>query len=101
MTDMGEIAGVLRECTVCRVGMQSQGKIYVVPMNFGYEQEGEKLTFYLHSAKVGRKIEALREEPEVCVELDCRHGLMEAELLKFLESAFTLEQKDILHRDNS
>ena len=80
MTDMGEITRMIGECAVCRVGMQSQGKIYVVPMNFGYEQEGERLTFYLHSAKVGRKIEALKEEPEVCVVLDCRHGLMEAEL---------------------
>ena len=76
MTDMGEITRMIGECAVCRVGMQSQGKIYVVPMNFGYEQEGERLTFYLHSAKVGRKIEALKEEPEVCVELDCRHRLI-------------------------
>jgi hypothetical protein len=79
MTDMGEITRMIDECMVCRIGMGSQGKIYVVPMNFGYSCQEEKLTFYLHSAKVGRKIEALKEEPEVCVELDCRHGLMEAE----------------------
>ena len=80
MTDIGEIERMIGECKVCRVGMPSQGKIYVVPMNFGYEREGETLTFYFHSAKVGRKIEALREEPEVCLEMDCRHGLMEAKL---------------------
>lgn len=32
---------------------------------------------------------------------DSDPAAMEGELLKFLESAFTLEQKDILHRDNS
>ena len=32
---------------------------------------------------------------------DSSPAAMEQELLKFLESAFTLEQKDILHRDNS
>ena len=32
MTDMGEITRMIGECAVCRVGMQSQGKIYVVPI---------------------------------------------------------------------
>lgn len=77
--EMEKIREVVDECMVCRIGLESEGKMYVVPMNFGYTCEGEKLTFYLHSAKVGRKIEALRKEPEVCVELDCRHGLMEAD----------------------
>lgn len=80
ITDPKQIEAVINECKVCRIGMPSQGKIYVVPMNFGWEYEDGTLVFYLHSAKVGRKIEALREEPEVCVELDCRHGLVEAEL---------------------
>ncbi|MBM6948159.1 pyridoxamine 5'-phosphate oxidase family protein [Mordavella massiliensis] len=80
MTDIGEITKMIGECMVCRVGMVSEGKVYVVPMNFGYESRGDKLTFYLHSAKVGRKIGTLKEEPEVCIELDCRHGLKEAEL---------------------
>lgn len=77
--EIEKIKEVVEECKVCRVGLFSEGKIYVVPMNFGYSFEGEKLTFYLHSAKVGRKIEALRQEPQVCLELDCRHGLQEAD----------------------
>lgn len=77
--DLKDIQEIIKECKVCRIGMQSQGRIYIVPMNFGCEYEDGQPVFYFHSAKVGRKIETLREEPEVCVELDCRHGLMEAE----------------------
>lgn len=79
MKDPAEIRKFLEECKVCRVGMQSQGGIYVVPMNFGYEYEEGTLSVYLHSAKVGRKIEALRENPQVCVEMDGRHALAEAQ----------------------
>ena len=33
--------------------------------------EGEKLTFYLHSALKGKKLDMLRANPKVFVELDC------------------------------
>lgn len=77
--DMAEICTVIGECSVCRLGLNDKGNVYIVPMNFGYTCEDRKLTFYLHSAKVGRKIEVLKENPDVCVELDCRHGLMSAD----------------------
>lgn len=75
MKDVEEIKKLIAECKVCRIGMLSEGEIYIVPMNFGYEYEEGKLNIYLHSAKAGRKIEAFREGPEVCVEMDGRHGL--------------------------
>lgn len=77
--DMEEIKKIIEECSVCRLGLYDEGKIYMVPMNFGYEYEDNTLYFYVHSAKVGRKIEVVRRNPEVGIELDCRHGLMEAE----------------------
>lgn len=77
--DVNEICKVIDECSVCRLGLNDNGNVYIVPMNFGYTCEDEKLTFYLHSAKVGRKIEVLKENPDVCVELDCRHGLMSSD----------------------
>lgn len=77
--DMQEICNVIDECTVCRLGLNDKGSIYIVPMNFGYICEERKLTFYFHSSKVGRKIEVLKKNPQVGLELDCRHGLMEAD----------------------
>lgn len=74
-----EICQVINECKVCRLGLNDNGAVYIVPVNFGYTYEEGKFIFYFHSAKVGRKMEVLKESPKACVELDCRHGLMEAE----------------------
>lgn len=57
---------IITASTVCRVAMICGGAPYVVPMNFGYD--GTAL--YLHSAREGLKIAALRADPRVCVEFD-------------------------------
>ena len=44
---------------------------YVVPMNFGYIMDGDKLTIYLHGARKGRKIDVLRANPKVFFEMEC------------------------------
>ena len=79
VTEKEEIKRIIDECKVCRLGLNDSGRIYIVPMNFGYEFREEKLVLYFHSAKVGRKIEILKQNPKAGIELDCRHGLMEAE----------------------
>ena len=48
---------------------------YLVPLNFGYHREGEKLTLYFHGAFEGRKMELLRNRPRVSFEMDCGHEL--------------------------
>jgi nitroimidazol reductase NimA-like FMN-containing flavoprotein (pyridoxamine 5'-phosphate oxidase superfamily) len=42
---------------------------YVVPMNYGYTMEDGKLTLYLHGATRGRKLDVLRANPKVFVEI--------------------------------
>lgn len=76
ITDPEEIAAVIGRCDVCRVGMADGGLPYVVPMNFGFEAKGGSVTFYLHCAGEGRKIDILKKNPAVCVELDCGHRLI-------------------------
>ena len=52
--------------TVCRLGMFN-GKIpYIVPMNFCYRNN----TLYFHSARVGRKIDILKKNANICFEID-------------------------------
>ena len=70
ITDINEIRGILDRAKIVRVGMVDGGKPYVVPMNYGYTLEGEKLTLYLHGAKSGRKLDVLRKAPDVFVEMD-------------------------------
>lgn len=76
VTDLQEIAAIVKQSDVCRLGMIDDGKPYVVPMNFGYEFDGEKLTLYFHCAKEGRKLDILRKNPLVCFEMDSGHVLV-------------------------
>jgi len=70
--DPKRVNDVIKNCQVCYMGMVDQeGKPYVLPFNFGYE-EG---TIYLHSAGSGKKIDILREHPSVCIAFSTDHQL--------------------------
>ena len=57
VTDINEIIGILDRAKIVHVGMVDEGKPYIVPMNYGYPLEDGRLTFYLHSAVKGDKLE--------------------------------------------
>lgn len=56
---------VLREQTLGRLGCCAAGKPYVVPVNYCYEDN----FIYAHSL-LGLKINALRANPSVCLQVD-------------------------------
>ena len=67
-----KIREIIDQCDTCYVGMVDQeGKPYVLPFNFGYE-EGN---IYLHMAPQGKKIGVLRNNPAVCVAFSTDHQL--------------------------
>lgn len=70
VTDIEEIIGILDSAKIVHVGMIDGDMPYVVPMNYGYTLEDGKLTLYLHGAKSGRKLDILRANPKVFVEID-------------------------------
>ena len=62
--DNEQIESVLKQCSICFVGMaDTDGTPYVIPMNFGYKDG----TLYLHSAQEGRSISILNRNPRVCI----------------------------------
>lgn len=65
IADMIQIEKFLAGANVCHLGMSDKGQPYVVPMNYGYS-DGQ---FYLHCAAAGRKLDILRENNLVCVEV--------------------------------
>ena len=71
ITDIEKIRHILDTSLVTHVGMVDDDEPYVVPMNFGYIMDGDKLTIYLHGAKKGRKIDVLRANPKVFFEMEC------------------------------
>ncbi|HTZ39789.1 MAG TPA: pyridoxamine 5'-phosphate oxidase family protein [Syntrophales bacterium] len=64
--DIQDIHEILEKSLVCRLGLCDDGQPYVVPMNYGYR--GSRL--YFHCAREGRKIDVLRRNDRVCVEVD-------------------------------
>ena len=67
--DFDEIISIFKKCRVLHLALVSNGKPYSVPVNFGYdvrEEDGKKrLSVYFHGAGEGKKIDALKENPEV------------------------------------
>ena len=61
--DRKKIDDIIRRCNVCHLGMVDENNLpYVLPFNFGYDNG----IVYLHSAQQGRKMDILRNRPEVC-----------------------------------
>ena len=71
VTDINEIIEILDKSKVVHVGMIDGDEPYVVPMNYGYILEDGKLTIYLHGARRGRKIDAIKANPKVFYEMCC------------------------------
>ncbi len=66
ITDAKEIEEILKEALVCRIAMCDGQFPYCIPMNFCYMNG----SIYLHSAKEGKELEALRRNNRICFEID-------------------------------
>lgn len=80
VTVIDEKIEIISNCKVIRLAMKDKEGLYIVPLNFGYSYLNDKLTLYFHSAKEGRKLDGIVENPEVAFEMDCEHKLIEAEI---------------------
>jgi nitroimidazol reductase NimA-like FMN-containing flavoprotein (pyridoxamine 5'-phosphate oxidase superfamily) len=67
--DKEQLAHIISQCQVCRLGLAKDNIPYILPVSFGYD--GAAL--YFHTAKVGRKIEFMSANPHVCFEFE--HGV--------------------------
>ena len=71
VTDTNKILEILDKAKVLHLGLVDGDEAYVVPMNYGYVYENDKLTLYLHGARRGRKLDLMRANPKVFFEMDC------------------------------
>ena len=79
ITDKIKIEEIMKQCHVCRVGFNYDGKVYIVPLNFGYEIKNDRYVLYFHSARHGRKIDLIEKSRNVGFEMDTGYGLIEDE----------------------
>ncbi len=78
--EIDDIESIIAKCSVIRIGFVDKGFPYIVPLNFGYlRTEGQMSIFYFHCAKDGRKLELIKENDNVCFELDCSLKIIEDE----------------------
>ena len=80
VTDINEIIKILDSAKVLRLGLVDGDEAYVVPMNYGYTLENDKLTLWLHGAKRGRKLDLIRANPKVFFEMECGVQPFEGEI---------------------
>lgn len=61
VTDVGEIRRIIEDCQVLRLGLADKEGMFIVPVNFGYLWDADAALprFYVHSARAGRKAEAI------------------------------------------
>lgn len=76
ITDLTEIEGIIRTARYVHLGMVDGAVPYVVPMHYGYTMDNGALTLYLHSAREGRKLDVIRANPNVFVEIDTDEALI-------------------------
>ncbi len=66
--DPAEIDGLLASAKIARLGTCLEGTPYIVPMHCGYDPI-EKCV-YFHTGINGKKIDHIRANPRVCVEIE-------------------------------
>jgi nitroimidazol reductase NimA-like FMN-containing flavoprotein (pyridoxamine 5'-phosphate oxidase superfamily) len=66
ITDKNEITAIITKAKVCRLAMLDGTRPYIVPLSFGYHDN----TLYFHGSLKGKKIDLIRENPNVCFEFD-------------------------------
>ncbi|MBI5679715.1 MAG: pyridoxamine 5'-phosphate oxidase family protein [Methanobacterium sp.] len=73
--DKSTIERILNDAQVCRIALCNDNKPYIVPMNFGFKDN----YIYIHSACEGRKIDIIKENNNVCFEVDIKHELVKSD----------------------
>ena len=73
ITDRLRIEKIIQSAEICRLGLSLENKPYIVPLNFGYKDN----ILYVHSACEGRKIDIIKNNNNVCFEIEANTRIIE------------------------
>ncbi|MBO6000469.1 MAG: pyridoxamine 5'-phosphate oxidase family protein [Spirochaetales bacterium] len=76
VTDINSILEIVGRAKILHLGLFDKGFPYIVPMHFGYEFNDGRFVFFLHSAKEGHKLDLIKDNPNVCIEMECDVNLI-------------------------
>lgn len=71
VTNITDINKIINTAKILHLGLFDKDFPYIVPMHYGYEMIDNTFTFFIHGAKEGHKLELLRNNSNVCIELEC------------------------------
>jgi nitroimidazol reductase NimA-like FMN-containing flavoprotein (pyridoxamine 5'-phosphate oxidase superfamily) len=72
LNELKQVEPIIQSCKVCHVAMVDADNMpYVLPFNFGYHNG----IIYLHSDPQGKKINILKNNPNVCINFTTDHEL--------------------------
>ncbi len=71
ITELNKICEVMEKCICLHLGLNDNGKVYIVPLNYGYVLKDEIFTIYFHGARDGRKVDVIKNKPVVGFEMEC------------------------------
>lgn len=74
--DKAVLDEIFQNGEICRIGIKGGEFPYIVPVNYGYKDN----SIYFHTACEGQKIEMLKENPNVCVQIDIDISIEETEV---------------------
>ena len=77
VTDYSKMLEMVSGCDCCRLGLIDDEGAYMVPLNFGWEDDNGKLILYFHGAPEGKKIDLIKKQSTASFEMDCKHELVE------------------------
>lgn len=78
VTDIQEILQIVGKAKILHLGLIDGDHPYIVPLHYGYEyaEDTHELTFYMHGAKEGHKLDLIEKNPNACIELECNIELV-------------------------
>ena len=79
ITDPAMICAVLDKCRTLHLGLVEDGRVYIVPLNYGWTEENGRYILYAHSAAEGRKIDLIRGGADVGFEMETGVEYFEAD----------------------
>jgi hypothetical protein len=65
ITDFKLICEIISANNICRIALSENNIPYIVPVNYGFN--GKSL--FIHSAKYGKKIDIIKNNPSICFEV--------------------------------
>ena len=76
VTDYQQIYSIIEQAKVVHIGMIDNDRPYVVPMQYGFVFADGQLTLYVHCAKEGRKLDIIKRNPRVFIELETEAAII-------------------------